>query len=79
MLTPLLACFAVTLTSYLLLLHVNIVLSSSSILFMMIDTLSPDEPRKGAQAPDPLQSDLGRTDDVPRETAQTDDAVPPRS
>lgn len=27
--------------------------------------MTRDEPRKGSEAPDPMKSDLGRTDDVP--------------
>lgn len=34
--------------------------------------MTPDEPRKGAEAPDPLKSDLGRTDDVPTVNAGAD-------
>ena len=33
------------------------------------------QPRKGTQAPDPQKSDLGRTDDVPRETAMKPSAL----
>jgi hypothetical protein len=28
-----------------------------------------DAPRRGGKAPDPMKSDVGRTDDVPQETA----------
>ena len=34
-----------------------------------------DSDRKGASAPDPMKSDLGRTDDVPRETASATGSV----
>ena len=33
-----------------------------------------DEQRKGEQAPDPMKSDLGRTDDVPDVNASAENA-----
>ncbi len=41
-----------------------------------MDTIFDDEKRKGAEAPDPLKSDLGRTDDVPPVNADASPSVP---